>query len=111
MAPSDFARVFGAVFLVALTAIVLVQLFAGRVNTRGLFSTKGIADDGTISPSRAQLLITTLTFAVLYVQDVAATGALREVSREWLAILGASHVTYLGSKAWAMRGRARPRDN
>lgn len=90
-------------FLVyGLVGIVVASLASGRINTNGLlFGTKG---DGTtyLSPERVQLLLMTLAAAFQYLQTVAQNPTiLPPVDGTWLALLGGSHIVYLGGKLGA----------
>jgi hypothetical protein len=90
-------------FLAVLGALILFRLTNGAINTSGLLRDKG--PDKAISPVRVQLLLATLAGAGSYLSSVAVAvavgnGRLPEVSGEMLAVLGASHVLYLGGKSY-----------
>ena len=90
-------------FLVyGLVGLVVASLASGGINTNGLlFGTKG---DGTtyLSPERVQLLLITLVTAFQYLQTVAQNPTiLPPVDGTWLALLGGSHIVYLGGKLGA----------
>lgn len=100
------------VFLASLYALIIHRLLTGRINTHYLLH--GKKRDGThyFSPERVQLLIFTLwiglsylleTFQTRIVQPTPETQhTLPDVPIKTLAMLGASHLVYLGGKAYTM---------
>jgi hypothetical protein len=99
-------------FLGALLAVVFYRLLTGKINTRYLFY--GLKSDGThyFSPERVQLMIFTLWVGLSYLLDTYETQVvhlqpgtspvLPDVPTKTLALLGASHVVYLGGKVYSM---------
>jgi hypothetical protein len=88
--------------------IIIWQLMTGAIRTNGLFNEKGRDGRASISPARVQLLATTLIASAVYVQRVvAARGGceLPDLPHELLPFLGASHLTYMVGKAWAVVGQ------
>jgi len=93
------------VFLLALAAIVVVQMLNGHINTKSMLcgSDGSMMKNGGISPARVQLLLSTLGLALYYLVQVMTkptAGALPEVPDSWPAMLGGSHAIYLGRKAY-----------
>ena len=89
-------------FFGVLFAIVAFRLLNGDINTRGLLMRKhGIR---RVSPERIQLLLFTLAAASNYLNNVLKDprGDLPDVSNTWLYLLGGSHATYLGAKAFSV---------
>lgn len=94
--------VFG--FLFSLAALISFRLLTGDINTRGVLRTKSPTGDDEISPARVQLLLFTLATAGTYLSDVLTSlgsGRLPDIPESVLAMLGGSHVFYLGTKAYA----------
>jgi len=101
-----------ALFLATLLAVVFYRLLTGKINTKYLFY--GLNSDGTrfFSPARVQLMIFTLWVGLSYLLDTYETQVvhlppgtnpvLPDVSTQTLALLGASHVIYLGAKVYSM---------
>jgi hypothetical protein len=86
-------------FLAALALAVGWKLVTGGIATRGLLTDR---PQGGLSPTRVQLLVTTLVGAALYLGEVASSpGALPSPHPELLAIVGASNALRLGSKLWS----------
>ncbi len=86
-------------FLIALIAVVGWQLLVGRIATRGLLTT---GKTGIDSPARMQMLLLSLGGAAWYFGQVLHSPdnmPLPEVPDQLIAVLGGSHVTYLGAKA------------
>ena len=101
-------RVTGAALLAALSAVIVVQLATGRINTHGLLNDKNVDSTNALSPARVQLLASTLAVAALYVYRVVTSGSLPDISGSTLAFVGASHVTYVVGKALTLlSGRSR----
>ena len=94
-------RITGAIVFLALAAVIGIQLATGRINTHGLLRDKTTNGSEAFSPGRAQLLISTLTIATIYVYRVftSPTGGLPDIPGSALAFVGASHVSYLVGKA------------
>jgi hypothetical protein len=89
-------EIFG--FLVAAGAIVAWRLLTGGINTHGLFDT---GPQGTFSPARVQVLLTTLGGAGWYLGLVMSNqdqSHMPDVPNALLLLMGASHVTYLAAK-------------
>jgi hypothetical protein len=83
--------------LALLAAWVAIQLFGGKILTRGLLSDSG----RRITVTRIQLMLTTVTFAVGYLGAALArhTGAdLPDVPMAMIVALFGSHGLYLGGK-------------
>jgi len=93
-------------FLLSLAAVVAMGLFNGQINTKGLlYGRKG---NGTsyFSAERVQLLLFTLGAAFQYVSQVAQhPTSLPTIPEAWIALLGGSHLVYLGGKFGASRIR------
>jgi hypothetical protein len=92
-------------FLAALAVIVLTKLLDGAINTHYLLY--GRESDGKMyfSPARVQLLVFTIWTAFSYLLEAMekrGSGKLPDVSTGTLALLGGSHVIYLGGKAYSM---------
>jgi hypothetical protein len=104
-------RLTGGGILVALVAVIVVQFATGRINTHGLLRDKSLKGTESLSPARTQLLLSTLTIAVMYAYRVVASagsGVLPDIPGSALAFVGASHVTYMLGKAITLfsdRGR------
>jgi len=89
-------------FLLALAAFVVAQVFTGGINTRGLLS--GTRGDGSryFSPERVQLLLFTIGVAFQYTLAVLHEPTkFPAVSTGWLLVFGGSHAVYLGGKLGA----------
>jgi hypothetical protein len=92
--------------VLGLAGIVLFELLGGQINTKFLLSGSGgrghMAKDGSFSPARVQLLLSTLGLALYYLMQVTnnPTSGLPDVPESWPALLGSSHAIYLGSKAY-----------
>jgi hypothetical protein len=96
---AQLARWEALAFLAALFALLLVQLFAGQINTRGLFV--GRKGDGTqyFSPERVQLLLFTLGAAFQFLSSILRDSTrFPVISDSWILALGGSHLLYLGGK-------------
>ena len=98
-------------FIAALAAIVAYRLLTGGINVTNLLGRKG-ASTAPVSPERVQLLISTLVAGAMYLSeaiDLRGLHRMPDVSTSTLALVGASHGTYLLSKAMALYSRsARP---
>jgi len=99
------------IFLGGLGAIIAYRLLTGGINTRYLLYGKTKDGSRYFSPERVQLLLFTLGTAMFYLLQVinslktATKGVpqpLPDISNETLALLGGSHMLYLGGKAYAM---------
>ena len=93
------------VFLLALAAIVVVQLLNGQINTKSMLcgSDGSMVKNAGISAARVQLLLSTLGLALFYLVQVMTkptVGTLPDVPDSWPALLGGSHAIYLGRKAY-----------
>jgi len=104
-------RLTGAGIFIALIAVIGFQLLTGRINTRGLLRDKSLDASESLSPARAQLLVSTVIMAVMYTYRVVASsgsGALPDIPGSVLAFVGASQVIYLLGKAITLlSGRGR----
>ena len=95
--------VFG--FLIALAGAVVVKLLNGRINTGRLFDGRNQDGSQYFSLGRVQLLMFTLWTAANYISSVwngENRGALPDIPPQTLALLGGSHILYLGGKAYSM---------
>ena len=94
-------------FLSALGAVVAVQLLTGQISTDGLFRSDGSGsrgENGQFSPVRVQLLVSTLGAAFYYLSQVMTNpnpGTFPPIPATWPALLGGSHLLYLGGKAYS----------
>ena len=92
--------------VLALAGIILFEILGGQINTKFLLSGGSghgdMAKDGSISPARVQLLLSTLGLALYYLVQVTnnPTSGMPDVPESWPALLGSSHAIYLGSKAY-----------
>jgi len=85
--------------LFALAAIVAWRLCTGKISTRGLIEGRTRGGGSYLSASRVQLLLATLAMAVQYVNQARLNPhALPDIPQNWLMLLGASHILYLGNK-------------
>jgi hypothetical protein len=85
-------------FLIAAASIVAWKLLTGAINTKGLFDT---GTDGTFSPARMQMLLTTVAAGFWYlglVMNNQDPSQMPDVPNTLLLPLGGSHVIYLGAK-------------
>jgi hypothetical protein len=97
-----------AIFLLALAGIIAARMLTGQINTSGLLHSKsqdksGI-QNGDFSPMRLQLLVFTLGSAFYYLSQVLNNPNPTQfppLPQSWPAILGGSHLFYLGGKAYA----------
>jgi hypothetical protein len=90
-------------FLLSLAAVVVMGLFNGQINMKGLLHGKGKGST-EISPERVQLLLFTLGAAFQYVTQVLEhPNSFPQVPETWIALLGGSHLVYLGGKFGASR--------
>lgn len=89
-------------FLFCTFGMVSALLLTGNMNLDGLFY--GIKSDGNryFSPERVQLFLFTLAVAFQFLSAVLRDPShFPDVPTGWLAMLGGSHVVYLGGKAAA----------
>ncbi len=96
------------VFLGALAGVVAVQMLTGQINTSGLLyghiSGRRRGEDEYFSPERVQLLVLTLGAAFYYLSEVLNnpnTGTFPPLPESWVALLGGSHLVFLGGKSYA----------
>lgn len=90
-------------FVLGLAAAVTIGLFNGQINMKGLLHGKG-KGSADVSPERVQLLLFTLGAAFQYVTQVAQhPTSLPTFPETWIALLGGSHLVYLGGKFGASR--------
>ncbi len=85
-------------------AVVLLKIATGEISLASLLYTRDAAGHWSYSPGRMQLLIFTVVVAGTYLHSVVispARGTLPDIPAYVLAVLGGSHATYLGSKAFA----------
>ncbi len=76
--------------------VVAYQMLTGRINTRGMLSDK---KTGRLSPSRIQVLVFTVGFALYFVSQLSENSPnLPEVPEEMLLLLFGSNAGYLGFK-------------
>ncbi len=96
-------------FLLALFAIVAVQILTGQISTKGLLMKKEA--DRSFSPERVQLLLATLAAAFAYLAQVLKDPThFPQVSQNWLLLFGGSHAFYLGRRFY-LRRPAQPKDS
>lgn len=89
-------------FLLAMFAMVAVQILTGQISTKGLLMKK--EGDRSFSPERVQLLLTTVAAAFEYVSQVLKDPThFPEVSQNWLLLFGGSHALYLGRRLYLRR--------
>lgn len=95
---ASFVRYEITAIVCVMAAIVIYQLLAGHINTRGLLSEKTSAGVGAVSPARVQLLLATLTFAIYLLSEIVRTHQFPQIDTKWLVLLGGSHSVFLGAK-------------
>lgn len=94
----------GCVVLLALTGIIAVGVWTGRVRTQGLFEGSSASGARFVSAARVQLFLVTFALAAYYVAQVGARARrLPDVPWEWLVLLACSHALYLGIKLHGKR--------
>ena len=101
--PAKLAYWEGMVLLGGFCAVIAWKLLTGSISLAYLFT--GDQRDGSVrfSPGRVQILIFTVFIAMNYVfQVMQHPSGFPEIPQSWLAVLGGSHVTYLGGKTQAM---------
>ena len=89
---------------------IIAGIFSGRVRTAGLLKARASNGKFRVSPQRVQVLVATLTVAGHYIGTFLESDrtSLPEVPSQLLAILGASHLAYNGSKGYlVLRKKAR----
>jgi hypothetical protein len=97
-------------FLGVLSAVVAMQLLNGGINLRYLLHGRSPAGGRYFSPERVQLLTVTIWVAFNYLLSVMANPTvLPDVPPQTLALLGGSHVLYLGGKTYARLAAAQTR--
>jgi hypothetical protein len=95
------------ILLIALAGIIVVQMLTGQIDISGLLRDKTRKKPGqndSFSPARLQLFIFTLGSAFYYFSQVLNNPSLNQfppLPQSWPAILGGSHLFYLGGKAYA----------
>jgi hypothetical protein len=85
--------------------VVACKVFAGGIDLSGLLKVKGGEDDGSFSPGRAQMLMSTLLAAMYYllqVIDNPSADSLPAVPSTLVGVLGGSHAIYLGGKVQSL---------
>jgi hypothetical protein len=88
--------------MAALFTVVVGRILTGGINTTGLLHGRKANGEIYLSPERVQLLLFTLGAAFQYTTSfLQHPTSFPEVSTTWLALLGSSHVVYLGGKAGA----------
>ncbi len=83
-------------FVGGLAVIISYRLLNGAINTDRLLSTKG--SDGSYSPARLQLLLSTLGIAIYYAYRCYQLKAFAPVPTELGAALGGSNAFYVVRK-------------
>jgi hypothetical protein len=95
-------------FLAALAAVVAMQMLSGGINLKNLLHGRSSSGGLYFSPERVQLLTVTLWVAFNYLLSVMANPTeLPDVPPQTLALLGGSHLIYLGAKTYARLAPAR----
>jgi hypothetical protein len=97
------AVIAGVLLVGGFFAVVLLKIATGEISLAYLLYTRDTAGNWSYSPGRMQLLIFTVVVAGTYLHSVMvspASGSLPDLSPNVLAVLGGSHATYLGSKAF-----------
>src|ERR1700753_2844539 len=99
MNPVALLRWEGKGFLALLAITIVYRMLTGEINLNGLLQRKD--GKGDVSPERVQLLIATLALSAKYVGEVAhsTSGALPDISPQWLYAFGASSGIYASVKA------------
>ncbi len=93
--------------LVALAAVVLVELWTGRIQTGSLIYGRTRGGRGYLSAARVQLLIVTIVTAAHYIGDLRkGAGTLPDIPKPWLYLVGASQVLYLTNKFQGKRNNS-----
>ncbi len=89
-------------FLLLLAAMLAVKMLTRQINLGGLLAKDG--ESSGVSPERVQLLMTTIFLSAKYVSEVAhnTSGALPDVTPQWLAVFGGSGGVYASVKALRM---------
>ena len=89
-------------FLFALAGTLAYQMLTRRISLDGLLLVGEPGSD--LSPERVQLLLATLLLSAKYITEVAhsTTGALPDVSKDWLVVFGGSGGVYASVKAARM---------
>lgn len=94
----------GTLLIVAFAAVVVLKIASGRISLAGLLQSKEGDDAGYgFSPGRLQMLIATVVVAGRYLYLVMSQphlDALPSLPPSVVAVLGGSHVAYLGGKAF-----------
>jgi|ERR1041384_5957509 hypothetical protein len=94
----------GLAFLVALFAVVLMQILTGGLRTQGLIEGTTARGRRFVSAGRTQLLIVTMVAAVNYLTQVwQSPQKFPEIPQNWLLFFGGSQVLYLGNKLLGKR--------
>jgi hypothetical protein len=100
MTADDLIRVEMIAIAAGLAVAVFWKLITGVIIMRGLLHNK---ITGEFSPSRLQLLLSTLLAAAFYVQAIVAAKdhALPVPDESILAVVGGSNLIHLGDKFWS----------
>lgn len=87
-------------FVLAVLVIVVLRIFTGSINLRGLLGAKD--GSGNVSPERVQLLALTIAAGLAYINQVANShgSTLPDVSSNWLYVYGGSTSLYAAGKFW-----------
>jgi hypothetical protein len=98
------AALAGIVLMALFAAVVAMHLATGRVSLSGLLYTKEAGGERVFSPARLQMLIATLVVAARYlflVLQHPGLDAMPDLPPSVIAVVGGSHMAYLGGKAFA----------
>ncbi len=98
------ATIAGAILAGGFFGVVLLKVVTGEISFTHLLYTKDAAGRWTYSPNRLQLLILTVGVAANYLHSVMVNprvNSLPDLPMSVIAALGASHVSYLGGKAFS----------
>jgi len=100
MDPITILRWEGQGFLALLAMILVYRMLTGQIILAGLLRRKN--DEAAVSPERVQLLLATLALSAKYLGSVVhnTSGAMPDVSPQWLYVFGASSGVYASVKAF-----------
>lgn len=96
------AVIAGGLLWVGFLGAILFNIFNGKISLAGLLETKGPTGSASFSPARLQMLIATTVVAGQYLHAVTVNplrDSLPALPPAAVAVLGGSHVVYLGGKA------------
>lgn len=90
-------------FLGAMAVAVAFGMLTGRIHASGLLTVRGPNGRRQVSAQRVQLLVATLAGAGQYLLAVLTHPGpgLPEVPQQILALMGLSHISYLGGKGYS----------